>query len=377
MDKLNKGVQGDPAGALMEVLDPEQNHSFVDHYLGISFDLSKVLFICTVNTTFSIPHALRDRLELIEVPGYTQEEKVEIAQRYLIPKQLKKHGLESQHLNIPSDSTQILIGEFLCSRIFHFILFYNLANYTREAGVRELERQIAAVCRAVAVRIAEARVDESVKTFNLDSVAIEKILGPTLFEHDIAERVSRPGTATGLAWTRFGGEILFVEVSKMKGTGKLTLTGSLGDVMKESAQLALNWIKSNLTSYGLEWEPSTTDIHIHFPAGAVGKDGPSAGVTILTAIVSLLSKQPVEPDLAMTGEITLRGIVLPVGGIKEKVLAAHRAGIRKVMIPSRNRKSLFELPDSLQSQIRIIFASHIPEVIEMAFNGRVKPLSKL
>lgn len=243
--------------------------------------------------------------------------------------------------------------------------------------MRELERQIAAVCRAVAVRIAEARVDESVKTFNLDSVAIEEILGPTLFEHDIAERVSRPGTATGLAWTRFGGEILFVEVSKMKGTGKLTLTGSLGDVMKESAQLALNWIKSNLTSYGLEWEPSATDIHIHFPAGAVGKDGPSAGVTILTAIVSLLSKQPVESDLAMTGEITLRGMVLPVGGIKEKVLAAHRAGIRKVMIPSRNRKSLFELPESLQSQIRFIFVSHIPEVIEMAFNGRVKPLSKL
>ena len=243
--------------------------------------------------------------------------------------------------------------------------------------MRELERQIAAVCRAVAVRIAEARVDESVKTFNLDSVAIEEILGPTLFEHDIAERVSRPGTATGLAWTRFGGEILFVEVSKMKGTGKLTLTGSLGDVMKESAQLAINWIKSNLTSYGFDWEPSATDIHIHFPAGAVGKDGPSAGVTILTAIVSLLSKQAVEPDLAMTGEITLRGIVLPVGGIKEKVLAAHRAGIRKVMIPSRNKKSLFELPDSLQSQIRFIFVSHIPEVIEMAFNGRVKPLSKL
>ena len=243
--------------------------------------------------------------------------------------------------------------------------------------MRELERQIATVCRAVAVRIAEAQVEGGVETFHLDPVAIEEILGPTLFEHDIAERVSRPGIATGLAWTSFGGEILFVEASQMNGRGKLTLTGNLGDVMKESAQLALNWIKSNLSSYGLQWDPSTTDIHIHFPAGAVGKDGPSAGVTILTAIVSLLSQQPVESDLAMTGEITLRGLVLPVGGIKEKVLGAHRAGIRRILMPHKNKKNLFEIPKSLQQQMKFVFVTHIPGVIEAAFNGRVKIISKL
>ena len=243
--------------------------------------------------------------------------------------------------------------------------------------MRELERQIAAVCRAVAVRIAEAQLEGSVKTFKLDQDAIEEILGPTLFEHDVAERVCRAGVATGLAWTSFGGEILFVEASQMSGKGRLTLTGRLGDVMKESAQLALNWIKSNSAVYGLHWDPSVTDMHIHFPAGAVGKDGPSAGVTILTAIMSLLSQQPVEPDLAMTGEITLRGLVLPVGGIKEKSLAAHRAGIKRILMPRKNKKNLFDIPKSLREQIKFVFVTYITEVIDLAFNGRVKPVSKL
>ncbi|XP_042630663.1 lon protease homolog 2, peroxisomal-like [Cyprinus carpio] len=383
VDKLGKSLQGDPAAALLEVLDPEQNHSFTDHYLNVPFDLSQVLFIATANTTATIPPALLDRMEVLQVPGYTQEEKVEIAHRHLIPHQLEQHGLTPQQLQIPQDTTKDIISK-----------------YTREAGVRSLERKIGAICRAVAVKVAEghkvsraespAEQHAEQNTENkeegsgitappempivIDPIApLKAILGPPVFEMEVSERLTLPGVAIGLAWTPMGGEIMFVEASRMEGEGQLTLTGQLGDVMKESAHLAISWLRSNAKTYLLtngSADPlEGTDIHLHFPAGAVTKDGPSAGVTIVTCLASLLSGRLVRSDVAMTGEITLRGLVLPVGGIKDKVLAAHRASLKRVIIPKRNEKDLEEIPPHVRADLDFVFASTLDEVLNAAFDG--------
>lgn len=378
VDKLGKSLQGDPAAALLEVLDPEQNHSFTDHYLNVAFDLSQVLFIATANTTATIPPALLDRMEVLQVPGYTQEEKVEIAHRHLIPNQLEQHGLTPQQLHIPQDTTQLIIS-----------------RYTREAGVRSLERKIGAICRAVAVRVAEghrvAKTKEAAAPEDLtkqgdkaappempiviDGLALKDILGPPLFEMEVSERLTLPGVALGLAWTPLGGEIMFVEASRTEGEGQLTLTGQLGDVMKESAHLAISWLRANARTYQLTNKVGGPDplegmdIHLHFPAGAVTKDGPSAGVTIVTCLASLFSGRLVRSDVAMTGEITLRGLVLPVGGIKDKVLAAHRAGVKRVILPKRNEKDLEELPANVQADLDFILAGNLDEVLNAAFDG--------
>uniref|UniRef100_A0A667YCL4 Lon protease homolog 2, peroxisomal n=1 Tax=Myripristis murdjan TaxID=586833 RepID=A0A667YCL4_9TELE len=390
VDKLGKSLQGDPAAALLEVLDPEQNHSFTDHYLNVAFDLSQVLFIATANTTATIPPALLDRMEVLQVPGYTQEEKVEIAHRHLIPNQLEQHGLTPQQLQIPQDSTQEVI-----------------TRYTREAGVRSLERKIGAICRAVAVKVAEGQkvtkpeepvpatgerrkteVTHLLLTFFflkmaappempivIDHIALKDILGPPLFDMEVSERLTLPGVALGLAWTPLGGEIMFVEASRTEGEGQLTLTGQLGDVMKESAHLAISWLRANAKRYRLTNmvggpDPMEgTDIHLHFPAGAVTKDGPSAGVTIVTCLASLFSSRLVRSDIAMTGEITLRGLVLPVGGIKDKVLAAHRAGVKRVILPKRNEKDLEELPANVRAELDFITATNLDEVLNAAFDG--------
>ncbi|XP_062277106.1 lon protease homolog 2, peroxisomal [Scomber scombrus] len=377
VDKLGKSLQGDPAAALLEVLDPEQNHSFTDHYLNVAFDLSQVLFIATANTTATIPPALLDRMEVLQVPGYTQEEKVEIAHRHLIPNQLEQHGLTPQQLHIPQDTTQDII-----------------AGYTREAGVRSLERKIGAICRAVAVKVAEGhRVTKSEAAtpegaalqgdkaappempIVIDHIALKDILGPPLFEMEVSERLTLPGVALGLAWTPLGGEIMFVEASRTEGEGQLTLTGQLGDVMKESAHLAISWLRANAKTYQLTnmvggSDPlEGTDIHLHFPAGAVTKDGPSAGVTIVTCLASLFSGRLVRSDVAMTGEITLRGLVLPVGGIKDKVLAAHRAGVKHVILPKRNEKDLEELPANVRADLDFVTAGNLDEVLSAAFDG--------
>ncbi|XP_043120732.1 LOW QUALITY PROTEIN: lon protease homolog 2, peroxisomal [Puntigrus tetrazona] len=382
VDKLGKSLQGDPAAALLEVLDPEQNHSFTDHYLNVPFDLSQVLFIATANTTATIPPALLDRMEVLQVPGYTQEEKVEIAHRHLIPHQLEQHGLTPQQLQIPQDTTKDIISK-----------------YTREAGVRSLERKIGAICRAVAVKVAEGHkvsraespteqhADQNTQNKEEDSgiasppempividhIALKDILGPPIFEMEVSERLTLPGVAIGLAWTPMGGEIMFVEASRMEGEGQLTLTGQLGDVMKESAHLAISWLRSNAKTYLLtngSTDPlEGTDVHLHFPAGAVTKDGPSAGVTIVTCLASLLSGRLVRSDVAMTGEITLRGLVLPVGGIKDKVLAAHRANLKRVIIPKRNEKDLEEIPAHVRADLDFVFASTLDEVLNAAFDG--------
>lgn len=382
VDKLGKSLQGDPAAALLEVLDPEQNHSFTDHYLNVPFDLSQVLFIATANTTATIPPALLDRMEVLQVPGYTQEEKVEIAHRHLIPHQLEQHGLTPQQLQIPQDTTLQIISK-----------------YTREAGVRSLERKIGAVCRAVAVKVAEGQkvsrseapteqhaeqnTDSKVEDSGIaappempiviDHIALKDILGPPLFEMEVSERLTLPGVAIGLAWTPMGGEIMFVEASRMEGEGQLTLTGQLGDVMKESAHLAISWLRSNAKTYLLNDGSADllegTDIHLHFPAGAVIKDGPSAGVTIVTCLASLLSGRLVRSDVAMTGEITLRGLVLPVGGIKDKVLAAHRANLKRIIIPKRNEKDLEEIPANVRADLDFVLAGTLDEVLNAAFDG--------
>ncbi|XP_047451587.1 lon protease homolog 2, peroxisomal [Mugil cephalus] len=377
VDKLGKSLQGDPAAALLEVLDPEQNHSFTDHYLNVAFDLSQVLFIATANTTATIPPALLDRMEVLQVPGYTQEEKVEIAHRHLIPNQLEQHGLTPQQLHIPQDTTQDIIS-----------------RYTREAGVRALERKIGAICRAVAVRVAEGHRNTKTETLTpenstlqgdkaappempivIDHIALKDILGPPLFEMEVSERLTLPGVAVGLAWTPLGGEIMFVEASRMEGEGQLTLTGQLGDVMKESAHLAISWLRANAKSYqltnmvGAPDPLEGTDIHLHFPAGAVTKDGPSAGVTIVTCLASLFSGRLVRSDVAMTGEITLRGLVLPVGGIKDKVLAAHRAGVKRVILPKRNEKDLEELPANIRADLDFVTAENLDEVLNASFDG--------
>ncbi len=354
IDKLGHDFRGDPSSALLEVLDPEQNNSFSDHYLDVPFDLSHVLFIATANQGEPIPPALRDRMEIIELPGYTFEEKMNIASQHLIPKQIQEHGISSDQIEIPEET-----------------ILKIATHYTREAGVRNLEREIAAVCRSVAVEVAKLdKKEDSVKEIiTLEKLA--KILGPERFYNEVAERTAIPGVATGLAWTASGGDLLFIEATRMGGKGSLILTGQLGDVMKESAQTALSWIRSHATEFGLAEKIDDhflekTDIHVHFPAGAIPKDGPSAGVTIITALISLLTGRRTRPDTAMTGEVTLRGLVLPVGGIKEKVLAAHRAGVKNIIMPARNEKDLLDIPANVRKEINFIFAKKVDDVLDAA-----------
>ena len=351
IDKLGHGIQGDPASALLEVLDPEQNSTFRDNYLGVPFDLSKVLFIATANQLDTIPGPLRDRMEIIELTGYTEEEKVEIARRYLVRRQLEANGLKPEQATLTDDALRQIARD-----------------YTREAGCRNLERQIGAVLRNVAVRIAEGLIE----TARIDAAEVAGILGAPRFDNEVAMRVSVPGVATGLAWTPVGGDILFIEATRVPGKGALILTGQLGDVMKESAQAALSLVKSQCETLGLD--PSLfekSDIHVHVPAGAIPKDGPSAGVALYTALVSLLVGKTVRNDLAMTGEISLRGLVLPVGGIKEKTVAAHRAGIHTVLLPARNRKDLEDIPESVRRDIEFVWLEHVHEAIVRAIDGAV------
>ncbi|MFQ5706785.1 MAG: endopeptidase La [bacterium] len=349
IDKLGTDFRGDPSSALLEVLDPEQNYSFSDHYLEVPFDLSKVMFIATANLADPIPPALRDRMELIELPGYTENEKIKIAESFLIPKQLNDHGLTNEQLEFEPEAISVIIR-----------------SYTREAGVRNLEREIASVCRGVAREVVEGKTES--KTITEDDLSL--YLGPTKFFSEIAERTSRPGVATGMAWTPAGGDILFIEATKMRGKGELILTGSLGDVMKESARAALSYIRSLAGELNIKADEfEKNDLHIHVPAGSIPKDGPSAGVTILTALVSLLTNRLVCNELAMTGEITLRGLVLPVGGIKEKVLAAHRAGIKKILLPEKNRKDLDEIPEEIRNQLEFHFVNEMQELISLALTN--------
>ncbi|CAN0842753.1 Lon protease homolog 2, peroxisomal [Linum grandiflorum] len=400
IDKTGSDVRGDPASALLEVLDPEQNGTFNDHYLNVPFDLSKVIFVATANRAQPIPAPLLDRMEVIELPGYTPEEKLRIAMRHLIPRVLDQHGLSSDFLQIPEDAVKIVIQ-----------------RYTREAGVRNLERHLAALARAAAVRLAEKdqtvplskdvqrlatpllenRLSEAaememevipigengheisngfrVASLVVDEAMLEKVLGPPRFDDkEASERVASPGITVGLVWTAFGGEVQFVEATSMAGKGELHLTGQLGDVIKESAQIALTWVRARATNLkSMDGQEISLlegkDIHIHFPAGAVPKDGPSAGVTLVTTLVSLFSQQRVRADTAMTGEMTLRGLVLPVGGIKDKILAAHRYGIKRVILPERNLKDLVEVPAAVLANLEILLAKTMEDVLEQAFEG--------
>jgi ATP-dependent Lon protease len=354
LDKLGAGIHGDPSSALLEVLDPEQNETFRDNYLGVPFDLSKVIFIGTANVPDQIPGPLRDRMETIELPGYTEDEKLEIGRRYLVKRQLTANGLKAGQCEITDDALRAIIRD-----------------YTREAGCRNLEREIGAVMRNVAMRIADGTAEK----VTVDAGEIEGILGAKRFESDVAMRTSVPGVATGLAWTPSGGDILFVEAARLPGTGKLILTGQLGDVMKESVQAALTLVKGQAERLGID--PGlfeNNDIHIHVPAGAIPKDGPSAGVAMYSALVSLLTGRCVRNDAAMTGEISLRGLVLPVGGIKEKVVAAVRAGITTVLLPARNRKDLEEIPESARQQAQFVWLEHVDDAVKAALvDGRDSP----
>lgn len=349
IDKVGADFRGDPSSALLEVLDPEQNFSFADNYLEVPFDLSKVLFIATGNLLYPVPPALRDRMEVLELPGYTEEEKLAIARRYLLPRQLEEHGLTSENLRLPKTALRQIIRQ-----------------YTREAGLRNLEREIGSICRKVARGVVEGKTEKvTVGPRNLTD-----LLGPETFTEEARERTNVPGVATGLAVTGAGGEILFVEATSMEGKQNLILTGQLGDVMKESAQAALSYVRANAKALGIEESLlKDRDIHVHVPAGATPKDGPSAGVAIVTALVSLLTGRPVRSDVAMTGEITLRGKVLPIGGVKEKTLAARRAGIKTVILPARNEKDLADVPETLSRDLHFVFANTIDDALAAALKS--------
>jgi len=347
IDKIGHDFRGDPAAALLEVLDPEQNDTFSDHYLEISYDLSRVMFIATANVGDTIPAPLRDRMEILEIPGYTRREKMDIAKVHLLPKQLEEHGITETTLQVEDAAIESLID-----------------HYTREAGVRNLERQLASAIRGVAVKVAEGSPGPYTISNEED---LRPHLGPPRYISEVAERTEETGVATGLAWTSVGGEILFIEATIMNGSGKMQLTGQLGDVMKESAQAALSYVRSRAKQYRIQSDfLEKNDIHIHIPAGAMPKDGPSAGVTMITAIVSLLSGIRIRHDVAMTGEITLRGRVLPIGGVKEKILAAHRAGIKRVVLPERNLADLEEVPQEVREELEFVGVSKIDEVLEAA-----------
>ena len=345
VDKIGMDFRGDPSSALLEVLDPEQNWSFSDHYLEVTFDLSKVMFIATANMLDTVPPALKDRMEVLELPGYTEEEKLMIAKQFLIPKERFEHGLNEDLIEFEDEALKVIIR-----------------SYTRESGVRNLEREIAAICRSVAKDVAQGKTEKQVITGD----SIHGYLGPIKFFAEVAERTKYSGVATGLAWTPTGGDILFIESTKMRGKGTLSLTGQLGDVMKESAQAALSYIRSKANDYQIAEDFfEKNDLHVHVPQGAIPKDGPSAGVTMLVSLVSLLTDKPVRNDVAMTGEITLRGLVLPVGGIKQKVLAAKRAGIKSVLLPKLNEKDLEEVPESIKENMDFKFIERMDEAVNI------------
>ena len=356
IDKMGADFRGDPSSAMLEVLDPEQNHSFRDHYLDLPFDLSNVTFVTTANTLDTIPGPLRDRMEVIQLAGYTVEEKLQIAKRYLVPRQIERNGLSRSRIAFSDAGLRTI-----------------LTDYTREAGVRQLEREIGAVCRKIAIQVAEGRAARRV---TITEPRIRELLGKRRFFSEARRRTARPGVATGLAWTPVGGEVLFIEATAMPGKGGLTITGQLGDVMKESAQAALSYVRSNASELvpelGEDWF-ATHDIHIHVPAGATPKDGPSAGVAMVTALASLLSWHPVRSDVAMTGEITLTGQVLPIGGLKEKALAAQRNGIRRVIAPALNEQDVDEIPEHLRKDLEFSFVSEVGEVLELALQRRAAP----
>jgi len=351
IDKLGTDFRGDPASALLEVLDPEQNNSFRDHYLDVPFDLSEVLFITTANVLDTIPAPLRDRMEVLEIAGYTEEEKLWIARDHLVARQITNHGLATGNVTFDDDALRAIIR-----------------GYTREAGVRNLEREIGAICRKIARRRAEGNSAAVIVT----RAVVEDLLGaPRHLDEEMKDRTRDPGVAIGLAWTPVGGEVLFVECSRMAGSSQLTLTGQLGDVMKESARIALSWFRANAARFGVDPQfYKDSEIHLHVPAGAIPKDGPSAGVTMVTALASALSGRPVRADLAMTGEITLSGRVLPVGGIKEKVLAARRAGLHTVILPRQNAKHVNEdLTEELRRGLTVYYVDEMDEVLKLALQA--------
>jgi ATP-dependent Lon protease len=349
IDKMGADWRGDPASAMLEVLDPEQNRTFRDHYLDLPFDLSKVLFICTANTVDTIPGPLLDRMDVIELSGYTEDEKLGIAKRYLLPKQRAAHGLERAQLSVPDKALRTIIRE-----------------YTREAGVRSLERRLADLCRKAATEVATGRAE----TIKVNDARLREWLGPRRFAGEVRKRTSDPGVATGLAYTTVGGDVLFIEATAYPGKGRLTITGQLGEVMQESAQAALSWVRAHASELGVtgDWF-ADHDVHIHVPAGAVPKDGPSAGVTMATAIASLLRGKPVAEDVGMTGEITLTGQVLPIGGLREKSLAAQRAGLKRVVFPRENEPDLDDLPPETRNAMEFIPADTIEDVFAAAFDG--------
>jgi ATP-dependent Lon protease len=350
IDKMAMDFRGDPASALLEVLDPEQNSTFSDHFIEVPFDLSNVMFVTTANAMHNIPRPLLDRMEVLYIPGYTELEKLQIGTRYLLPKQKKEHGLTEEQLKVSDE-----------------VLLQLVREYTRESGVRNLEQQIAAVCRKAAKHFVANEQAESPEPLELTSELLNEWLGPAKFRYGLAESENQIGAVTGLAWTEVGGDTLVIEVTIMPGSGKLTLTGKLGDVMKESAQAAFSYTRSRAIELGLD--PSfheKNDIHIHIPEGAIPKDGPSAGITIATALISALTNRYVSKEVAMTGEITLRGRVLPIGGLKEKSLAAHRAGIRKVLLPKDNERDIGDIPDSVRNDMQFIPVSHMDEVLRHA-----------
>ncbi|MET0585758.1 MAG: endopeptidase La, partial [Candidatus Binatia bacterium] len=352
IDKVGADFRGDPSAALLEVLDPEQNHAFSDHYLNLPFDLSNVLFICTANLLDPIPAALADRMEVIQLSGYTNEEKLAIARKYLIPRQFNDNGISTKHLEISDDAVLRVIAE-----------------YTKEAGLRNLEREIASICRKVARKVAEGKNELT----RVTRANIHAFLGAPKFLPEPEQEHHEIGVATGLAWTSTGGEILYVEASLSRGRGNLTLTGQLGDVMKESAQAAVSYARAHAKTLGIEADfYQKLDIHIHVPAGAIPKDGPSAGITMATALISALTKRPVSRDVAMTGEITLRGRVLPIGGLKEKSLAAFRAGMKTIVIPDRNEKDLDEIPKPLRRKLNWVVAKNMSDVLSVALMDRRK-----
>ena len=356
IDKIGRDFRGDPSAALLEVLDPEQNNSFSDHYLEIPVDLSNVLFIATANMLDTISAPLRDRMDVIEIPGYTAHDKEHIARRYLIPKQLELHGITEENLEISDEALDDVIR-----------------SYTREAGVRNLERRIADVCRGVAVQVAEKLEDDATVQILITEENLFDYLGPERYQFEVAQRTSQPGVATGLAWTPAGGDILFIEATQMpEGKGELRVTGQLGDVMKESVQAAFSYIRSHTEEFDID--PAglrKQDVHLHVPAGAIPKDGPSAGITMFIALLSLFTNHRVRSDVAMTGEITLQGNVLPVGGIKEKVLAAHRSGIKRILLPARNKKDLVDVSEDIQKELEFFFISHVSQIPELVLEGDV------